>query len=369
MRSYTYLTLRTGLKSKHHLLCIPVLVFLLWLPPTLFADTSTLERIVEAERTVSYIGVRLKTFISPRGTRTFEELVIHKSPDPAYAKELSVVGERRSFDRSRGDEHPDENRRDNRRRNRDESRRNGRERDHEQHSWRQAKSLFSEKKIELIGQNYNLERTPSTEKIANYETDLLTITPKFTGRATHRIFFARENGVILRIEALDAEGVLRAMSVYTRISFDLEAIERRWKDFQEEIKPEPQHSHSISIAEAEKILETEPIQPEYLPPGFQLQDIHGIKDKKNTIHLIYTDGLLGFSIFETTDKRTRRGNERRRDSDDIEIDGTRVHKHRRGSTYAFSWSSADTRFFLFGAMPADEMQKVVESIIHKTKEK
>ena len=369
MRIYTYSILRKGLKPKYYFLYIPVLVFLLWAPQTLLADIGTLERIAEAERDVNYVGVRLKTFISSRGTRTFEELVIHKSPDIFYGKELSVVGERRSFGGPRDGERQDENRRDNRRRDRDESRRNGRERDHEHHKWHQVKSLFSEKEVELIAQNYNLEKSPSTEEIANYETDLLTITPKFAGRATHRIFFARNNGVILRIEALDPEGVLRAMSVYTRISFDPEIVERKWEAFQKEIEPEPQRSHSISLAEGEKILKTKSIQPEYLPPGFQLQDIHSIKDKKNTIHLIYTDGLLRFSIFETTDKRARRGSDRRRGSDVIEIDGTSVHKHQRGPTYAFSWSSADIHFFLFGAMPASEMQKVVESIIQKTKQK
>ena len=159
------------------------------------------------------------------------------------------------------------------------------------------------------------------------------------------------------------------MSVYTRLSFDAEAVEKKWKVFQKEIKPEPERSYSISLADGEKILKTKPIQPEYLPPGFQLQDVHGIKDKENSIHLIYTDGLLGFSIFETTDNRARRGRDRRRGSDTIDIDDTPVHKHQRGPTHAFSWSSGDIHFFLFGAIPATEMEKVVESIIHKTNTK
>lgn len=364
MRMHTYLILHKDLKSKHYLLYIPVLVFFLWSPQILLADIGTLERIAEAERDVNYVGVRLRTFISSRGTRTFEELVIHKSPDIFYGKELSVVGERKSFGGPR-----DSDRRDNRRRDRDESRRNGRERDHEHHKWRQARHQFSEKEVKLIAQNYNLEKSPSTEEIANYETDLLTITPKFAGRPTQRIFFARENGVILRIEALDPEGVLRAMSVYTRISFDPEIVERKWEIFQKEIEPEPQQKHSISLVEAEKILEMKPAQPEYLPPGFQLQDVYSIKGKKNTIQLTYADGVLRFSIFETTDKRARRGSDRRRGSDVIELDGTSVHKYQRGSTHAFSWSSADIHFFLFGAMPPTEMQKVVESIIQKTKKK
>lgn len=365
MRIYTHFILRKGLKPKYYLFCMPVLAFLLWLPQPLSADTGALERIAAAEREVNSVGIRLKTFISSRGTRTFEELVIHKSPDIFYGKKLSVVGERKSFD----DERRDERHRDNRRGDRDENRRNDRDREHEDHRWHQVRSLFSEEDVELIAQNYDLEKSAATEDIANYETDLLTITPKFAGRPTQRIFFARENGAILRLETLDAEGVLRAMFVYTRISFDPEVVERKWEAFQKEIKLEPQRSYSISLADGEKILKTKPVQPEYLPPGFQLQDIYGIKGRKSSVHLIYTDGLLGFSIFETTDKRARRSSDGRRGSDVIELDGTRVHKHQRGPTYAFSWSSANIRFFLFGAMPAAELQKVVESIIHTSKEK
>ena len=231
MRIYTYFILRTGLKPKYALVWIPVLTFLLWSPQTVLADTQTLERIAEAERDINYIGIRLQTFISSRGTRTFEELVIHKAPDIFYGKKLSVVGERRSVGDSRGDAPRDERHRD--------DRRNGRDREHEDRRWHQVRRLFSEKDVELIVQNYDLEKSPATEDIANYETDLLTITPKFAGRATYRLFFARENGVILRLEALDAEGVLRAMFVYTRIGFGPETVERKWEAFQKEIKPEP----------------------------------------------------------------------------------------------------------------------------------
>ena len=364
---YTYLIIHKDLRVPLFLFCNVMIAMLLCAPHTLFADTSTLEHIAEAESETSYVGVRLKTFVWSRGPKTFEELVIHKAPDISYGKELSVVGERKSFNGSHRDERRNENRRNNdQRRDREENRRDGRARESEHNKWREVRGIFSKKDIDLIAENYNLEKSSSTEKIANYETDILTITPKFAGRATHRIFFARENGIILRAEALDAEGVLRAMLVYTRISFDPETVERKWQSFKKEIKPEPARSYLISLAEGKKLLNKEPIQPEYLPPGFQLQSVHGIKGKENTIHLIYTDGLLDFSIFETTDKQDRRS---RRDKDSKIIDGTSVHTHRRGPTHAFSWTSADIHCFLFGAMPSTEMEKVVESIIHKAKGK
>ena len=365
MQTRKHLILHTDGRSKHHLLWSAVLAVLLWTPHTLFADVSTLERIAEAERKVSYVGLRVKTFSSSRGTRTFEEVVIHKSADVSYRRVVSAVGERHSHEGSRS---RDERRNDNRRRDDNENRRDRRERNRNRSEWRQVESPFSKKQIELIAQNYNLEKSPSTEKIANYETDILTITPKFADRPTKRIFFARENGVILRVEDLDAEGVLREMFVYTRISFDPETVERKWSVFEKEIKQRPPRSDPISLTDAEKILKTKPIQPEYLPPGFQLQEVRSIRSKeKDSILLEYTDGLVTFTLFEKGGKPPRLSDRQRGEESEIELKGKKVYKHRFGSTDAFRWSGVKIHFFLIGAIPTPEMQKVVESIIHKTK--
>ena len=351
---------------KYLILYSVVLAFLLWTPHTLFADISTLERIAEAERKVSYVGLRLKTFSSSRGTRTFEEVVIHKSVDASYRKVVSIVGERHSSEGSRNRNE----RRDNRQRNDNENRRDRQETNWDRHEWRQVRSQFSKEEIELIAQNYNLEESASTEKIVNYETNILTITPKFAGRPTKRIFFARENGVILRVEDLDAEGVLQDMFVYTRISFNPETVERKWKAFEKEIKPRPPRSSSISLAEAVKMIKTKPIQPEYLPPGFQLKDVRIIKSRENdSILLEYTDGLVNFTLFEKTGKPPRIRDRDRREETEIELGGIPVYKRLFRGTDTFRWSGAKIHFFLIGAVPAAEMQKVVESIIQKTEQK
>ncbi|MYA71242.1 hypothetical protein F4Y19_14405, partial [Candidatus Poribacteria bacterium] len=125
MPIHTYLILHKNGRSKHNLLWSAALAFLLWAPHPLFADISTLERIVEAEHKVAYIGARVRTSSSSRGTRTFEEYVIHTSEDVSYRKIVSVVGERRSFN---GQPNRDERQNDNRRRENNENRRDRRER-------------------------------------------------------------------------------------------------------------------------------------------------------------------------------------------------------------------------------------------------
>ena len=366
MEIHTYLTLHKNRRAKHNLIGATVLALLLWVPSALFADISTLERIIEAEHKIGYVGIRLRTFTSSRGVRTFEEYVIHKPEDAAYRKVVSVVGERQPLG---GQRNRDEGKSDNRRRDRDENNRDNRRRDRERENWRQMRSLFSEKEIKLIAQNYNLEQRPADEKIANHEADILIISPKLEGKPTKRIFFASENGIILRVEDLDAEGILRDMFVYTRISFDPETINNKWKALEKEIKPQPRRSRSVPIAEAEKILKTQLIQPDHLPPGFQLKDIRSLKNRgRDLIFLEYTDGLVNFTLFEEEDRPRRQG-DRAREGTQIEIGGTTVSQHKFGPTDAFRWSGAKIRFSLVGAVPTTEMQKVVASIIHKTKEK
>ena len=367
MPIHTYPIFHKDLRSKYNLIWSAVLAFLLWTPHTLFADISTLERIVEAERKVAYVGARLRTSSSSRGTRTFEEYVIHTSEDASYRKIVSVVGERRSVN---GQPNRNERQDDNRRRENNENRRDRRERNRDRNEWRQIRNLFSEKEIKLIAQNYNLEKSASAEKIMNYETDILTITPKFAGRPTKRIFFARENGVILRVEDLDAEGILREMFVYTRISFNAEAVNAKWKAIQKEIKPEQRRSRPSSLTEAKKMLKTKPVQPEYMPPGFQLQDVRSTKSRGDDLILLaYTDGLVNFTLFEKGGKPPRLSDRQRGEESETELKGKKVYKHRFGSTDAFRWSGPKIHFFLIGAIPTAEMQKVVESIIQKSNEK
>ena len=330
------------------LFCFSVLIAFVWTSDWLFADVTALERIAEAEQNISYVGVRLKTSSTSRGARTMEEIVIRKTAEYSYRKVLSVVGERKESVENNARE---KEQRDDRRRNRE-------------FRWHRHRNQFSTKEIQLIAENYDLEARPWGEKIAGYETDLLIIKPKFSGRPTKHIYFAQQNSVILRVEDFDAEGVLREMFVYTRISLNPKNVETKWQTFQEEIKPEPRRSHSISLEKADEVLNVKLIQPDYLPPGFQLQDIRSIKDRERTaVNLIYTDGLLDLYIFETTGKLPRRR------GSVVKLNGTAVHKHQRGSTHAFIWSSADIHFYLFGAMPPTEMQKVVHSIIHKAKRK
>ena len=339
--------------------CFLTLTISLFAASYLFADVAVLERIAKAERDVSYVGLRLRTYSSSRGVRTMEEVVFHKTAEYSYRKVESVVGEQRSVN----EENDRERRRDDENGDRDDRRRP------REFRWERQRSQFSQKHIKFIAQNYELEQRHWGEKIAGHETDILIIKPKFAGRPTKHIYFSRKNGVILRVEDLDTAGVLRRMFVYTRISFDSEIVKKKWESLKKEIKPEPWHPRpAISLTEAEKVLKKKPIEPQYLPPGFQLQSMHRRQFGGNYVQLKYTDGMLDFNIFETTDEISRREG-LNRDETVIQIGGVSVRRNQRGPTHTFGWSSADVHFFLLGEIPAPEMQKVVESMIQKVDQK
>ena len=324
----------------------------LFLSTFAFADATVLEEIAEAEREISYIGVRLKIF----GSRTLEEIVIHKSLEDSYRKVLSIVGEQKTL----SEENERERNRENNENNRDRRRRD------REFRWERQRSQFSTKELELIAQNYKLERRHWGEKIAGKETDLLIIKPKFPGRPTKHIYFARRNSVILRVEDIDSAGVLRNMFVYTRISFETKAVDERFKNVQKEIKASPRrHLPEITLAEAEKVLTTKIIKPKYLPHGFQLQSIHKHQFRSShPIQLKYTDGMLDINLYQTIDKGEDRA-ERNRGGEIIKVGDTSVRKYRRGPTHAFNWSSSGIHFFLSSPLPATEMVKIVESIIDR----
>ncbi len=337
--------------------CLTVFGCLLLLTCSVHADVTVLKEIVGAEQSISYVGVRLKIF----GSRTLEEVVIHKSLKDSYRKVLPTVGGESTLSADNSSEGD----RDTNDRNRDRHRR------HREFRWERQRSQFSTEEVELIVQNYKIERRPWGEKIAGHQADLLIIRPKYPNRPTKHIYFARKNSVILRVENFDSAGVRRSMFVYTRIGFDTKAVEARFKSIQKEISRAPgRNLPEITLAEAEKTLTRKLIKPQYLPLGFQLQSLHKHQFRaSHPIQLKYTDGMLDFNLFETIDKG--QGSEgRNRGGEEIMIGDTPARKYRRGSTHAFNWSSSGIHFFLSSPLPASEMVKIVESIIDpKTKRK
>ena len=357
----------------HLLICL----FLLTRTPDAFANTpeqsmDILKRIKAAENEVCFVGTRLITFHTPHGITVREEFVIHHPPRVHAVKALSVVGGDhslgfRDIERPRG-------RNGRRRRPVPGDKLSGRR---ERLPPRKRISTLSQEEIELLAQNYRFDSSPGNA-IADQETDVIKISPRFEGRPTKRLHISRDNGIILRMEDFDPSGNLRLMSVYTQIDFGREKARRTLAELKNgekiSFENEPQRSQPIGGAEAEKALGDRLVQPTYLPLGFQLLDTRYIMHRSVAVFLRYTDGLVTLSLFERKGKRLfhprgRRHRDRRRDrtSKIVPRHNVPIHVMRQHQAHILEWSNSGVDFTLIGELDSSELIKVAESVILATK--
>ena len=349
----------------------PIVFMLLILIANPIAEASPesmkiLKRIMNAEEKVAYVGTRMIVMNTSRRTIAREETVIHQPPDIHAVVVLPILEDGRSRRLGNQESYKDSER------NRRGGRRDDRRGDRRSFALdRKRMAIPSQKEVELLAQNYTFDSVPA-DPIAGQETDLVTISPRFEARPTKRLYLARNTGVILRIEDFDAYGNLRFMSVYTRISFEKEAVQQKlaeWhRDEKAPIEKRRRRSQPITLDKAKTVLQDKLIEPSYLPPGFQLLETRYFKHRSDTVYLRYTDGMLTFTVFESKSKQERNRADKREDVQHIQIQGTAARHEKRGPTHILQWSISDLNFTVMGELRQDELIKVAESLILAAKQ-
>ncbi|MDE0300096.1 MAG: DUF4367 domain-containing protein [Candidatus Poribacteria bacterium] len=348
-----------------------LLVFALLIGYTENASSGTpeefievLRRLASAEDETSYSGARLIVFHTPRGLTVREDLVIHHPPEVDAVKVLSIIG-REHFDKHRENEHL-------KRKDRRERRRSRGDRLSDRRRMlppRKRISNLSDEEIKLLVQNYRFHLSRGAA-IAGEETDEIKIYPQYEDRPTKRLFIARRNDIVLRVDEFDYTGHLRFMALFTRIEFDREKVEATLAELKNDekliFKKGERQSLPIKGAEAEKALEGRLVQPTYLPTGFRLLDTRYIKRRSSTVFLRYSDGLATFSLFERKGKHKSHDHDRgsrRRGGKTITRHDVPIHVMRQHHTHILEWSNSGVDFTLIGELDASELIKVAESAI------
>ncbi|MCZ6678189.1 MAG: DUF4367 domain-containing protein [Candidatus Poribacteria bacterium] len=354
------------LKLKCMGLLLPILFVLLMSRSNAFSDPpltppEILERIIQAERKVSYAGTRMTVINSPCGTTVLEERVLHYPPKIHVVTVSSILGDGRSLKGHDGERHQGDGRKTLGRR---QGEKFGRRRRFPPR--RQQMATLSQKEMELLERNYRFDFA-TAEAIAGHEIDLVTISPRLEGRPTKRLYLARDTGIILRAEDLHPDGTLRLMFVYTQISFEPEKVQQKLAELQRDGKQPSEkkrrRSQPITLGDARKVLDNRLVQPTYLPPGFQLLETRSIKHRSETVYLRYTDGLVTFSLFETKGPSLRAPRSRGEDAQVIQRHGVAVQLSHREQTHILQWFVAGVDFALMGELSQEEMVKVAESLI------
>ena len=325
---------------------------------------EVLRRIAAAENGTSYTGSRLIVFHTPRGLTVREDLVIQQPPDVNAFKVLSFIGRER-FDKHRKEDLFKSKDRDERRSSRSD-RPSGRR---EFLPRRKRISNLSEEEMELLTQNYRFHLS-SGSTIAGEETDEIKIYPHFEDRPTKRLFIARRNWIILRVDEFDYTGRLRFVSLFTQIEFNQEKVEETLAELKSDKElineKRERRSQPITDVEIDKVLGVRLVQPTYLPSGFRLLETRYIKHRSSTVFLRYTDGLATFSLFERKGKHKSHDSDRRsrrRGGKTISRHDVPIHVVRQHHAHILEWSNSGVDFTLIGELDASELFKVAESAI------
>jgi len=341
-------------------------------------EVKILNKIASADKDISYVGKELSMGWGFERGQVQEFQVIHKAPSTHSVKRLipsERAGSQRRNRRAAGGPPPmmpmgqlPFNRR-----------------------------LAEKDMLELLIKNYDVHVTASEDKVAGYKTDLLTITPRVKGRPSMRIWAARDNHIILRSEDIDPDGNVRNMSVYTQISFKSKEVQTKLDELGSPPKaPEdPGRSiESLSLTEAQKKVNYPLVTPAFLPKGFQLDRVLFLKFlPKPSVHLIYTDGLASFSLFESKKadaqappprgagpqmppprdrppmrERPTTREEPRNQARTTKIHGINVQSFdlRQMNVHIYRWTQAGLDLTLISDLSQNESMKVIGSIINKT---
>ena len=354
------------LKPRDVGLLLPIVFILLILTANALAEASPesleiLRRIMNAELKVAYAGTRMTVTNTPCGTAVREEAVIHQPPEIHAVTVLSVLEDGRSLKLDDEELHKGSGEK-----WREGKRGEGLSGRRKFPPRRKRMTTLSQKEVELLAQNYTFDSAVA-DVIAGQKTDLVTVSPRFEGRPTKRLYLAREKGIILRVEDLDSDGNLRFMSVYTQISFGKETVQQKvaeWgRDGRLPVEKKRRRSEPITLAEAKAVLDSRLIEPTYLPLGFQLLEARYIKHRSETVYLRYTDGMLTFTVFESKGKRARKRTGGREGVQHVQIQGAPVRDEKRGPTHILQWSISDVNFTLMGELGRNELVKIAESLI------
>lgn len=157
--------------------------------------------------------------------------------------------------------------------------------------------------LRRIKKNFDI-KIEKGEKIADRETEIISLQSRIPGRRNFMFWIDDETGVMLKRimygQKNDESSPFHEMS-FTTIQYN-PAIDKQLF----EIKEMPKRRHSWktqeykTLEEAKREIPFPVIVPEKIPDGFVLDRIRVTRERHNeTIHLNYSNGITSFSIFQS----------------------------------------------------------------------
>jgi len=205
----------------------------------------------------------------------------------------------------------------------------------------------------------------SAEKVAGRDATFISIIPKYQYRPVNRLWIDSETGIILKRELkksnADDEPLYR--ETFTSVTYEpvdekqLEESRKSMEERQSRMR-QSRSSRSLSeyrtVAEIPEKLRGEIVVPGVIPEGFVLDKVRIFTEYRGvTYHLVYTDGLLLFSLFQSRGRSV--------DQNRIVDRSGREQAGRTGMT-VLSKRSRNTTFILVGYAQKALLRTVFDSL-------
>jgi sigma-E factor negative regulatory protein RseB len=219
-------------------------------------------------------------------------------------------------------------------------------------------------RLRLLTQNYRM-KVMGREKVAGRPTHVVELQSTHANRGSQRLWLDHDHAVPLRIERRSAQGRLLERTEFSEIAFP-DGVSS--EHFRLELPDNVAVTTSVRLLASGRTADELgdlipfPVQmPAYLPPGYELLDVHLFEAKGvKSLHWRLSDGLTTLSLFMTNkdhhpELRTAR-----------EIDlapKQKAHLLEHPGRKTLCWKDERLGYAMVGELTEDELVKIARSTV------
>ncbi|MCX7643033.1 MAG: hypothetical protein N2116_04405 [Armatimonadetes bacterium] len=167
-------------------------------------------------------------------------------------------------------------------------------------SWRDMWQIRTDK-LDMAKSNYTL-RLVGRDRISGHFCLVLLMEPKAKGNAIRKIWIHPPTRLPLQVERYSTDGQLEIRVTLTEAKINEPlpvmildpSVPPDWT-----VQTLPLRRKRVDLRQADEILGFTPLLPTWLPPGYMLEGIFALGERRWKIaHIVYTDGIGVISIFQ-----------------------------------------------------------------------
>jgi len=218
----------------------------------------------------------------------------------------------------------------------------------EKHHGERAFPALLPEQLTTLKENYLITQTEG-DRIAGFHAHVITFQPKDNLRYVHKMWVHSETGLLLKAVVLDEHSRVIEQYAFTQLSLGGH-VNRTWIEPGKEAQSTPAKSLEIPPSKSTEIVKAGDWQVDALPSGFKMmaEVSRPMRDRKTPVtHLVFSDGLIGISVF-------------------IEDVGDREDVNsglsNQGSIQIYSRVSGDKLITVVGEVPPRTVMQVAESV-------